>query len=451
MAYFSDRLLTDAFDYNARKNRNDLDGNIDAGRAMITRLRLDALFFKKIVLTDVQVYHSLFLSGLSPLSFRDENFFEKIPLSSIEIRAMNGDLEQSLLARIHGENGELYPHLFTYIDPKNTIIRNGFKDVKSSSVRSLDDLSELLKRITLGDESEERARRSIESWRFWLSCGKDKRSGLTVKPWKQFPFIESVKKNIDHVINRMPSVYNQNNKNIFIDDIKNGIRSRGDIVSLIANETEKRTLNDDEFNKLQLSDAIYTIAYNKTLAKQHECTAADTNFRYFVAEDQKGVLTRTSITGGDVDIAELPTDFLVALGDMPYEAYNEFRALHKTNRDIMWEKKHYPKLKLICEEIVDLANKTGLSASAQEKVNKKLSATISSKRSFGKFTDVSASGLETLLGFLSPDSNALKLAAAMGAALLSSTLKTSVEDIEDDYLTTNLVDFGKARMGWETT
>jgi len=184
MLFDNSRLFTDAYDYNSlftKMSSDDLAGSMGC----IARLRLDSVFFQQIVLTDAQLFHSLFFSEATSISTRDEDSVSNyIPYGRLEIRSRMDTLEDSLLSLIYDPSEHyLKPHLFTYID-KDKVLADRLSTVPAKELSGrFKKIPKVL--ISIGAD-EIRVSKAFDAWNRWIEMSKAGR--LSVKKWEEYNY-----------------------------------------------------------------------------------------------------------------------------------------------------------------------------------------------------------------------------------------------------------------------
>lgn len=263
-------VYTDAFDFNASRSTSTGSMSSDTLRALFGRVRLDAILNEKMVLNDVQLFHSAYLSGVVGQSFNFEPAIEKLPLESLEIRSRSDTLEESIVALVKPFECEfLKPHLFTYIDP-NYEAKSELEKTPSKKINGWTDVLDLLESILDGDKFRERISNTRRAWSHWIEM--EKLGRLSVKKWhSEFNFRNEIDISGRSLFSELSNKITTEFGRELIANINRKKFSRADLAALLLSEDRNRTLAQDEFGDLEEISSKHSLLYNRTAALQHGC------------------------------------------------------------------------------------------------------------------------------------------------------------------------------------
>lgn len=308
------RIYTDAFDYGARKNLENVDGDLDVALDYVSRIRLDALLFDTIVVTDAQLAHSAFFSDLAFEHFDGRPLWHHIPNSLLEVRMRSSTLSESMSTMFYPKGG-ISEHLFTYIDPLG-MAREAL--AKETVAMDAVGVATLLSRSIDDENCQRRAHRAREAWRHWQSVSsreEDVRGGRLVNAvqWRPLPsFVETVGK-ANRIIRSRVSPRSSLGATT-LEAIDQGKTTRAAVVrNLLSAERDNRT--KDEIEDLEKIDLAYSAIYNTLAAIQHDTNFVDINI--------PGLLKNNTINCATS--SEVPLWFWPALARMHPDEFDQLR------------------------------------------------------------------------------------------------------------------------------
>lgn len=345
------RVITDLFDYNSRRDLGDIGENVSHAMGYLSRLRFDSLIYRKIVLTDVQMLHSVFFSSLGLISSDRVDIFDRIPFGAIEVRTRSLSLRQSIVELVKPKsNGDLIWHLFTYIDPTG-FVSGEISGRPGSEVGKWQDVPDLIIEIARGTPAAERARRAKESWKR-LIREEDRLKGnshdvLTRRKWKRLSHFNDLLGQYFRAATSAELVRTE----FGIEEYKKVLsgKTRGQFASDLMRQDEKRTISEEEYSDLVYLDSAYSVAYNAVLAKQHKCDLQETN-------GPNSVVDNNTVAGLEgVSSTKIPSWFMNAMAEIPSGEFSRFRDDSTTRLSRWRDKGNEVELERFVEELVRIA------------------------------------------------------------------------------------------------
>jgi len=365
------RIYTDAFDYNSRRKRTNLLNSSDAARSLVARLRLDALLFGKIVITDVQLIHSLFLSHLVTIRTDDGGTIgQELPLDSVIVRTRKKGLASTLVSLVRPNGLESPPgHLFTLLDPTGELIPELQKESVVKEVKEWRDVPRLLKKLKSGQDST-LIEQSEEAWAFWIEAEEAGRLATEV---------QTSRFTINDVLSRwqadagIPKCATEFGAEL-LSQVCSGSMHRGALAAKLLAQDRYQTLNDREMLDLETIDTSFGAVYNQLVAETNMCTYSDTNspaYLYSVLRDGSPIYDDRGNTNDDElhkleRATRIPYSFLVRLSAMPSEAYRHLVAYNSKQMSAWRTRGNQESLKKAMEDLQVWVEKYGPSDDAKD-------------------------------------------------------------------------------------